>query len=157
MRAVLWLVPRALCAQALRVGEFAQEGRTGYEAADVRSVAVTPAGTVWTAGAGGLRSFTRGKWTALAGVPAAELVAAADDVVWFTSRGVLWTTRAGAAERVADLPAGAAHLAVGKQVLVATANGLYTLSGRSLILDAGLAPLDRDIRQAAIARDGRVA
>jgi hypothetical protein len=157
MRALLWLAPCVLCAQGLRVGEFAQEVRTVHEAGDVRSVAITRAGAVWTAAPGGVRSFTGGKWTGLAGVPSAELVAAADDAIWFTSRGALWKIGAAAPERVVELPVAAAHIAVGKQVLVATAKGLYTLSGRSMILDPGLAPLERDIRQTAIARDGRVA
>src|SRR5689334_18524987 len=117
MRAVLWLMPCVLWAQTLRVGEFAQEVRTVNELADVRSVAITREGTVWTAGPGGLRSFAAGKSTAFGGVTSAELVAAGDDAVWFTSRGALWRIRAAAAERVAGLPAAPLHLAAGKQVL----------------------------------------
>jgi hypothetical protein len=154
---ILLLAPGILCAQALRVGHFAQEVRTVHNAGDVRSVAVGATGTVWAAGAGGIAEFKGAAWTKLAGVGEASLVAAMDDAVWFTSRGALWTERSGVPERVADLPAGAANLAAGRQVLVATSRGLFVLSGHRLVLDAGLAALDRDIRQSAIARDGRIA
>src|SRR5215471_5591105 len=154
---VLCLAPGMLCGQGLQVGRFAQEVRTVHNAGDTRSVALGAAGTVWAAGDGGVSSFSGTAWTKLAGAGEAEQVTAAEDTVWFASREALWTARAGAVERAADLPARATNLTAGRQLLVSTARGLLVLAGGRLILDAGLSALDRDIRQTAIASDGRIA
>jgi hypothetical protein len=159
MRSWLLLAPVLLAAQGMRVEPFAAEVRTVHNAVsgllsdDVLSVAVDSSGTPWAATRGGLAQLRNGTWTRQA--TEATLIAAADGQVWFASRGGLWQAVSGTARRVAEMPAQARHIGAGTVVLVSAAGGLFRLSGGRLVRESGLP--EGEVRQAAVARDGRIA
>ncbi len=159
MRSLLLLAPALLAAQGLRVEPFAAEIRTIHDAAaglpsdDVVSVAVDAAGGAWAATRSGLARRVGATWRRVADEAS---VVAAGDGMWFASRDALWRIAADSlAQRVAALPAPARHIAAGSQVFVSTAAGLFRLAGSRLEREPGLP--GGDARQAALARDGRVA
>jgi hypothetical protein len=125
---------------------FAQEARTVDSAVkDAVSVAVG-----WAATPTGLLRSSGGSWERVA--PAATAVAASGADVWYTTQGALW--RVSSTAQVAALPSPARHLAAGTAVLVSTPTGLFRLTGSQLVRETGV---PEDVRQSAIARDGRVA
>jgi hypothetical protein len=132
----------------IKVGPFAAEVRTVHSIANALSVAVDGNGSVWAATGSGLMQWRDGKWNSQ-GVEA-SLVAAAGGKVWFASKSGLWE----GSRRVADLPAGARQISVGTAVFISADAGLFRFNGDRLVREVG-AP--SDVRQAAVARDGRVA
>ena len=148
----------------VRVGVFPEEVSRSYSVVeglpsnDVRSIAVTASGDVYAGTARGLARFAAGKWTTVtAEGEAVEQVAAAGDDVWFISDRKLVHLHGAS---VSLPPVKVSQIVAGGKPLLATDAGLYVLPGKKLVLDFGLARLlksEKDVRQVAVAADGRVA
>jgi hypothetical protein len=148
----------------LRVGAFPEEvsraytAQTGVPSNDIRAVAVTASGEVYAGTARGLARYSAGEWSTVAAAgEAVDQVAASGDDVWFTSVGRLVHLH-GASFSLP--PVKVSQIAAGKELFLATEGGLYHLSGKRLVLDAGLARLSGSqpaVRQVAVAMDGRIA
>ncbi len=149
---------------SLRVGAFPQEVsktytvQAGVPSNDIRAVAVTASGDIYAGTALGLARFSAGHWTTVAAAgEAVDQVAASDDDIWFTSAGKLVHLH-GASFSLP--PVKVNQITAGKEQFLATDGGLYLLRRKRLVLDSGLARLlgsQPDVRQVAVAVDGRIA
>jgi len=157
----------------VRVGTFDAETRTAYTTADglpddsVLSIALASDGAVYAATAQGLAKIEHGKWsrvTALEGVP--QLLATGRAGVLVATEDALYQVGDDRAAHLASLPAeigGASalrSLAGGETILLGTTAGLFELADGRLVPAAGLNHLlgqQKEVRQVAVARDGRVA
>src|SRR3954463_10928573 len=116
----LLLLTPLLPAQGVRVEPFPMEVRTvhdtGLPSADVLSVAIDGAGTVWAATKAGLARQNNGKWTREAAD--ASLLATSNDGGVSSPQGALWPPPSAAMpSRAAPLPPGARHIAVVPDIL----------------------------------------
>lgn len=132
--------------------------QAGVPSSDIHAVAVTASGDVYAATAKGLARFSTGKWSTVTAAGAdVDQVSAAGDDVWFTSAGRLVHLHGDAYSLP---PVKVNQITAGKEQFLATDGGLFHLSGKRLVLDAGLARLlgsQPAVRQVAIAMDGRIA
>jgi len=157
----------------IKVGTFHAEIRRVYTTNDglpddsVLSIAIASGGVVYAATAKGLAKFDRGKWSrasALEGVP--QLLAShGSEMIVATGHGVCRVGAEGAA-RLASLPAeiGGARalrsLVGAETILLGTKAGLFELVDGRVVPVTDLNQLlgeEKDVRQVAVARDGRVA
>jgi hypothetical protein len=147
-----------------RVGVFQEEVSRGYTTGDglpsndVRSIAIAASGDLYAGTARGLARLSAGKWTTVAAEgEAVEQVATAGDDVWFISAGKLVHLHGASF----PLPAVKVNqIAPGSKPYLATDAGLYFLKAKKFIPDAGLAKIlggEKDVRQVAVAADGRMA
>ncbi len=156
-------------AEAVRVGTFPQEVRATYAqdatlpSTDVLDVAASDGGDVYAGTAAGLTRFTDGRWvpvTALGDGPIA-LLARHGDGVLATANGALFKVTGDDAAPIADLPAASLYgLASSNKILLATANGLFTLEDGRFVRDERLDTLfgtDKSVRQVAVGPNGQAA
>jgi len=161
----------------IHVGKVVAEIRTvataadGLPSDDVLSVALTAAGEIYAGTARGLARFEGGKWSAVSALSApAPLLAPIDGGVYATSGGKLWLVRGDRPEAIASLPSAgsatqlqslvASNRNVGNTILLGTPAGLFQLGKNQFVPVAslnGLLGKEKDVRQVAIAGDGRIA
>jgi len=154
----------------LRVGTFWQQVRTSYTSAqglpseDVRALALAAGDLAYVGTGQGLARCADGRCTAIAPFEreAIQALAARGAELLLSARNALWLWCEGRATRLASLLPGftVRGLLSGPPVLVATSDGLYELRHGKLQPVAALRKLlgkDREIRQVALARDGRIA
>lgn len=150
--------------KGVRVGVFEEEVSNAYTVKqgipsdDVRAMAITASGDVYAATGKGLARFSAGKWTTVAAEGAAVgQVAAGVEGVWFVSAGKL--TKLGGASFPLP-PVKVNQITSGGKLCLATDRGLYILDGKNLVLDPSLERMlgsEKDVRQVAVAADGRIA
>ncbi|MGC8792877.1 MAG: hypothetical protein ACP5U2_05740, partial [Bryobacteraceae bacterium] len=150
-------------------GAYRQQVRTffdeaaGLPSADVYALARAGDSAVYAGTAKGLAVYTDGRWGSIEGFTArVEALAARDGEPVFAHQGMLWRLKTGRAEKLAPLPAGVwvRSLALGRTLLVGTDRGLWELAGERMVPVEALNRLlgeRQDIRQVAIAPDGRAA
>jgi hypothetical protein len=156
----------------LTVGRFPIDVRTEYTQAeglpsnDVRAIALLASGEVYAGTTKGLARFDGGRWKVVAPlIDAVILLAPSPEGLVAASAGKLFRVRGESVEQIAELPADARDLtalnvADGPTTLLATRDALFWLSNGTFVRDTGLLSLGgeaSDIRQIAVARDGRVA
>jgi Two component regulator propeller len=156
-RSLLLFAPTLLAAQGMLVAPFAAEVRTVYDAGlpsdDVTSLAIDSSGSVWAATRAGLAQWRDGRWTSQR-VEASRVAASGADT-FFAAQSSLWQLASGAApKRVAELPAQPLHIYAGTPLLLSTGDGLFRLENGRFVPENGS---PREVRQAAVARDGRMA
>jgi len=152
-----------------RTETFRQQVRTSFDAAhglpsaDIRAVAWTRPGVVYAATSAGLARYDQGAWRRVEAFPGrVDALAVEADALLVAFQGSLWRLRDDKPIPLATLPPGVAvrSLCAGPPVLVGTEGGLYELAGDRLRPVSALLPLlggKREIRQVAVAPDGRVA
>jgi hypothetical protein len=156
----------------LKVGRFPVDVRTEYTLADglpsndVLAVAVLPSGEVYAATTKGLARFNGRRWIAVGpGTNPVTLVTPAAQGLLAVTGGKLVHVQGLSAVKIEELPAAARDLIAlkvldGEGLLVANREHLFRWSKGTFVRDErfdGLAGESPNIRQVAVARDGRVA
>ena len=159
-------------AEAVQVGTFPQEvgatyaEGTGLPSTDVFDVAVSAGDEVYAGTVAGLARFTGERWVPVTtvGEGPIPLLARHGDGVLATANGALFEVAGDDAKRVADLPGTSATLlhglASGDEVLLGTADGLFTLEDGRFVRDERLDALlgaDKSVRQVAAGPNGEAA
>ncbi len=138
----------------------------GLPATDIHSVAITADDWIYVGTSHGLARHQDGKWQLSTDYDGpVKLIAADGDAIFGAAAGGLYRVDHGEPELLAELPADVQEpddlnsLAVGTTILLGTTKGLFELAdGEALRTVDELHRLlsdDRDIRQVAVAADGR--
>jgi hypothetical protein len=143
----------------------------GLPSDDVSSVAITTAGEIYAATARGLARFAGGKWSAVRELSApVNLLSPIRGGVFAASGGKLWRVRRDRSEAIASLPStnsptelhslAASNGNDANTVLLGTRSGVFQLAKTRFVPVEPLNELlgkDKEVRQVAIAGDGRIA
>ena len=157
----------------VKVGTFQAEVRTTYTVADglpsinIHSLAIAKNGDVYAGTGSGLVKFDKGQWTATSDYSGpVKLLAAHNANLIGTSETGLYLIEDGQPSLLAELPEVANGsdnqrcLLGGKKVLLGSTGGLFALKGDEFVPVKELNNLlgkETEIRQVAVARDGRMA
>ena len=156
----------------LKVGRFPVDVRTEYTLADglpsndVLTIAVLPPGDVYAGTAKGLAHFDGRRWVAVPALTdAVTLLAPSANGLLAATANKLFRVRDKSVERIAKLPTAARDLVAlkvldGEKILLANRGAISRKSKETFVRDAAFDALvaeGQDIRQVAIAPDGRAA
>ena len=163
--------PTGNLATGIEIGEFMAESRTfyttrdGLPADDTAAVAVLK-DSVFAGTAHGLAQFQQGAWSAVAGIEGSvRLIGPSGDGLVVLAGDAVFRVAAEGVVPVASLPDNILHenlhdLAGESPLWLATGQGLFSAEGNQFEPVDELNRLlgnDRDVRQVALASDGRVA
>jgi hypothetical protein len=156
----------------LKVGRFPVDVRTEYTLADglpsndVLAIAVLPPGAVYAGTAMGLAHFDGRRWVAVPALTGAvTLLAPSADGLLAATANKLFRVRGNSVEQIGELPTAARDLVAlkvldGEKILLASRDALFRQSKRTFVRDVAFdahVAEGQDIRQMAVAPDGRVA